>query len=292
MTLTWPTGGVERDLAALAAAVDRLVGSEPHGLRNVYAAGLALPATVAGDRIIAWPSRPSWSGLDLSAALSRVLPGVLTVYEDDGNLAALAEAEAAGCQNLAFLGIGTGVGGGIVLGGQLYSGPRGSAGEIGHLVIDRDGACCTCGRAGCLQAVASGSATLARAERERGRGLLHPAVFDAGLADGAPWAVGAFLETANALAAAVVNLGELLQCAQVRIGGGFGSGVPGLVEAVRGEVARLARSGQQPPMVLRAEHGADASLHGAILLARSAIGPAAARTEQVRLTMTGADHGC
>ncbi|KIF78149.1 hypothetical protein QR77_38845, partial [Streptomyces sp. 150FB] len=130
----WPPGaGVEADLAALASAVSRLAG--PDGLGGVRGAGVALPATVRGGRLVAWPSRPSWAGMRLDTLTERILPGGPVAHEDDGNLAALAEAARTGVADLAYLGLGTGVGGGLVLGGRLHTGPRGGAAEIGHMVV-------------------------------------------------------------------------------------------------------------------------------------------------------------
>ncbi|MET9801736.1 ROK family protein [Streptomyces sp. NPDC006368] len=267
---TWPRGGgADDDLDALASAVSRIAADAgPDGLAGIRAAGLALPATVREGRITTWPSRPSWTGLRLDALLGRVLPEIPVVHEDDGNLAALAEAARTGVPDLAYLGLGTGVGGGIVLGGRLHTGPFGGAAEIGHLLIDPGGAACVCGRTGCLQAVASGTATLARAAALRGTPV-DAAAFRAGLAEGRPWATGPLRQTAAALAVAAVNLGELLQCREVRIGGGFGHGTPGLLGRVRAEVRRLTRPGVDPPAIRRAAHGADASLYGAVLLART-----------------------
>lgn len=262
----WPRGAdADADLEALAAAVSRIAG--PDGLRSVRAAGIALPATVRDGRMAAWPSRPSWTGLRLDTLVERVLPGVPVVHEDDGNLAALAEAVRAEVADLAYLGLGTGVGGGLVLGGLLHTGPRGGAAELGHIVVDPGGPVCVCGRTGCLQSVASGTATLARAATALGAPVT-PETFRAGLAQNRAWAREPLRRTAAALALAVVNLGELVQCAEVRIGGGFGHGVPGLVGAVREETRRLARPGTPLPAVRRAATGARASLHGALLLAR------------------------
>jgi kanosamine 6-kinase len=264
----WPPGAdVETDLAALASAVSRLAG--PDGLGGVRGAGVALPATVRGGRLVAWPSRPSWAGMRLDTLTERILPGGPVAHEDDGNLAALAEAARTGVADLAYLGLGTGVGGGLVLGGRLHTGPRGGAAPIGHQVVEPRGPRCGCGRTGCLQAVASGTATLARAAAALG-GPVTPAAFRAGLAENRAWATEPLRRTARALAVAVVNLGELVQCAEVRIGGGFGHGVPGLVRAVREETRRLARPGTPLPAVRRATAGARASLHGALLLARGA----------------------
>ncbi|MFF3893786.1 ROK family protein [Streptomyces sp. NPDC001812] len=262
----WPAeADADADLAALAGAVSRLVGTG--GPRTVRAAGIALPATVRDGLMVAWPSRPSWAGLRVGTLLERVLPGVPVAHEDDGSLAALAEAAATGARDLAYLGVGTGIGGGLVLGGALHGGPRGGAAEIGHMVVDPGGPVCVCGRVGCLQAVASGTATLARAAALRGAPVA-PDAFRTGLAQECAWARDALRPTVAALSVAVVNLGELVQCAEVRIGGGFGHGVPGLVAAVREGSRRLARPGAPPPAVRRAAAGPRASLRGALLLAR------------------------
>jgi kanosamine 6-kinase len=262
----WAAGAdAEADLAALAEAVFRLTG--PDGPSRVRAAGLALPATVRDGLMVAWPSRPSWAGLQVGALLERVLPGVPVAHEDDGSLAALAEAAASGARDLAYLGVGTGIGGGLVFGGRLHSGPRGGAAEIGHMVVDPGGPVCVCGRVGCLQAIASGTATLARATALLGA-RVTPGSFRAGLAQECAWARQALRPTVAALSVAVINLGELVQCAEVRIGGGFGHGVPGLVASVRRGARLLARPGTPSPAVRRAAAGARASLHGALLLAR------------------------
>lgn len=263
----WPAAAdTEADLAALAGAVRRLTGAD--GPRTVRAAGIALPATVRDGLMVTWPSRPSWTGLRVDALLERVLPGVPVAYEDDGSLAALAEAAATGVRDLAYLGVGTGIGGGLVLGGALLGGPRGGAAEFGHMVVDPGGPVCVCGRVGCLQAVASGPATLARAAALLGAPVT-PDAFRAGLARECAWAGDALRPTVAALSVAVVNLGELVRCADVRIGGGFGLGVPGLVAAVREQTRRLARPGAPPPSVRKAAAGPRSSLRGALLLARA-----------------------
>lgn len=81
--------------------------------------------------------------------------------ENDANCAALAEAKAGagkGFQNVVYLTVSTGVGGGIVINGKLYDGGAGNAGEIGHLCVERDGIECACGKKGCLEKYASGTA--------------------------------------------------------------------------------------------------------------------------------------
>ena len=138
------------DIAVLRAAIRRMC----HGVRAV---GVAVPATLDARGVVcAWPNRPSWVGVDLASLMREAMPPARWSFADDGDLAALAESRAAGCASLVYVGLGTGVGGGAVLDGSLL-GRRGAM-EIGHTIIAPEGPACTCGRLGCLQAIASGPA--------------------------------------------------------------------------------------------------------------------------------------
>lgn len=93
--------------------------------------------------------------------------------DNDANCAALGEATAGAAQNarnMLMVTLGTGVGGGIIIDGKLYTGCNGIAGEMGHIVIQRDGEPCNCGRKGCLEAYASASAFVKFAERALAEG--------------------------------------------------------------------------------------------------------------------------
>ncbi|WP_230205247.1 ROK family protein [Parafrankia elaeagni] len=268
----WSVGApAETDLRDLGAGV-RALCAEWDG--QVTAIGVAMPATVDSDgRVTTWPSRPSWAGLRLGQALRDLVPGAQVALADDGDLAALAEAHHAGAANLVYLGVGTGIGGGIVLGGRLCPGPARGSCEIGHLVIALDGPLCRCGRRGCLQALASGPATLHRATRLRA----HPAgaadaevtypQLQAGWESGESWAREAVEATAQALAGAVTGLTELVRPDLAVIGGGFADGLAGFVDAVAARTEAMARPGH-PAVSVRAAQGGLSSLTGAVLLAR------------------------
>ncbi|WP_051965800.1 ROK family protein [Kitasatospora mediocidica] len=260
-----PSLGVDRDLARLAACVGELTVRTGAPFRAV---GVAMPATVGPDeRVTAWPSRPEWTGLELGRALRGLFPAAAVAWADDGDLAALAEAEAAHCDDLLYLGVGTGVGGGLVLGGRLCPGAGRGSFELGHLVLELDGPTCVCGRRGCLQATASGPATLARAAGLRGA----PVTFDdlrAGLRERRPWAVTALDRTGYALAAAATGVAELLHPRLALIGGGFAAGIPELVDRVAEHLTALARPGLPALPVAPARLGGLSSLRGAVLLAR------------------------
>jgi kanosamine 6-kinase len=262
--LRWAPGSdAEADLRAVADTVRALGVARP----PIGSVGVAVPATLDGSgRVVAWPSRPGWVGVDLAGQLSRILPGAEVRLADDGDLSTLAEANQAGGTDLLYLGVGTGVGGGLFLGGRLLSSRYGPVAEVGHMLVASGTAQCRCGRRGCLQAVASGPAVLARAAQLRGRPV-DTAGLTVGIALGAGWAVGALAEAAGALAAAVVTVCEMVRPALVRIGGGFGHAVPGLTARVAAAVRDLSRPGHPPPAVEPATHGPHSSLVGATLLA-------------------------
>lgn len=266
-TFRWPAGA---DPAADLAVLDDVVTALRVAWGPVDAVGVALPATTdATGTVLTWPGRPSWTGLDFTGALSRLFPGSRTGFADDGDLAALAEARHAGRDTVVYLGVGTGVGGGIVLDGRPV--PAHASAELGHVVVDLAGERCDCGRVGCLQSVASGPATLRRAGRLRGGEVTFEALRD-GLRDGRPWAVEAVHASCTALAATVVSLGELLAFPAAIVGGGFATGLPGFVHLVAHAARLAARPGRPAPVVEAAALGGLSSLHGALCLARDLSG--------------------
>lgn len=94
--------------------------------------------------------------------------GLPTFLDNDANAACLGEklaGVASGSNNFIYLTLGTGIGGGIFADGKIYRGSRGTAAELGHMVIDKDGPLCGCGRRGCLEALASGTALVREASR-------------------------------------------------------------------------------------------------------------------------------
>ncbi|MFI9345018.1 ROK family protein [Streptomyces sp. NPDC052773] len=266
-TFRWSAhGGVADDMAALARTLAEVRRHWPGPLR---AAGVAMPATLdAAGRVTTWPNRPSWAGLDLAAELRAMLPGTEVACADDGDLAALAEARAAGLDDLLYLGIGTGIGGGAVVGGKLFPGSARGSFEIGHLVVDRCGARCDCGRVGCVQSRASGPAILRRAAELRDAPV-EPGELREAWSRQESWAVVAVDEACAVLAAAVVGTAELLHPSAVVVGGGFGDAFPEVTALVERHARALARPGRPAPPHLPARLGGLSSLHGALHLART-----------------------
>ena len=109
---------------------------------------------------------PGWEETPLRDLLQAEL-GVPVAVDNDANVAALGEwrfGAGQGCASLLYVTVSTGIGGGWILGGRIWSGADGMAGEIGHIVVRPGGAACVCGKAGCLEAEACGPAIAAAAQ--------------------------------------------------------------------------------------------------------------------------------
>ncbi|MFZ5652618.1 MAG: ROK family protein [Bacillota bacterium] len=125
------------------------------------------------------PNLPGWTHVPLKRILEEKT-GAPVLLDNDANLAALGEYSfGAGCgsRHMVYVTASTGIGGGLILDGRIYRGAGGGAGEVGHMVIDPLGPLCGCGRKGCLEALASGTAMAARARElvaaGRGRAILR-----------------------------------------------------------------------------------------------------------------------
>jgi glucokinase len=153
-----PTSVLEQMQASMQAAA-ALAGTNTASLASV---GVAAPGPVQADtgRLLYPPNLVGWTDVPLAALLSKRI-GCRVVVENDANAAALGEyvaGQGQGAQSMVYVTVSTGIGGGIVIGGRLYRGMNGAAGEIGHMTLQPNGPRCNCGRLGCLEALASGTA--------------------------------------------------------------------------------------------------------------------------------------
>lgn len=144
----------------------RALISEIKQLGAYQAVGIAVAGTVdPSGTIIAAPNIPL-GGVNFKEILAKKLK-TQVFLDNDANLAAVGEklkGAAKQFQSFVLLTVGTGIGGGIFINGQLYRGSLGAAGEVGHMIIQADGPQCSCGRFGCLEALASGTALEKAAE--------------------------------------------------------------------------------------------------------------------------------
>jgi glucokinase len=237
-----PTQGKPADVAAAIAdgvrEASQTAGVEPASLSGI---GVGSPGLVDESTGVVSSARnlPGWDGsFPLGATLSSEL-GTGVFVGNDVQVATEAEFHlGAGRDYDSLLGVfwGTGVGGGIILDGKPWLG-RGGAGEIGHMVVKIDGAQCTCGRRGCMEAYAGRAAMEARARRwvdrgrrtdlfnlmkERGRTRLTSAIWAHALERGDEVATEIIDKAVAALAAGIASAVNLLDIEAVIIGGGLG----------------------------------------------------------------------
>lgn len=234
-------GGPEAVVEALAAAMADAATSAGTSTRRLRGAGVGSPGSV--DTLKGTVTRagnlPGWEGsFPLASRLGRML-GCPVRLGNDVQVTNLAELRfGAGRQRPSFLGLswGTGVGGSVVLEGREWRG-RGGAGEIGHTVVVRDGAPCTCGRRGCVEAYAGRAAmeltARGRAERgektvlfrimkQQGRPRLTSGVWARALEEEDEMATDLIGGAVRALGAAVASVINLLDIGAVIIEGGLG----------------------------------------------------------------------
>lgn len=156
-----PNDGPGAVLDCICSSIEKITqragatGDDIQGIAVATPGPLAYPEAVVIDS-----PNLQWKSVPLRDELSRRL-GRKVIVEKDTNLAVLGEyyfTTNCRCRNLIYITVSTGIGGGLILNGRLYRGQNGGAGEIGHMVVDPQGRKCKCGRKGCLEAVASGTA--------------------------------------------------------------------------------------------------------------------------------------
>jgi glucokinase len=171
-SITVPTPGSTEKIAVEIISLVRQMASlsmQGDGNLKVAGVGLSVAGTVDFARgiIVESPNLP-YSNFPLRDIVADSC-GLPVFLDNDGNLATLGEksfGNAANAQNIVGLTLGTGIGAGIIIDGQMYRGADGAAAEIGHMVINAHGPQCTCGSFGCFEEMASGRA-LVRIARER-----------------------------------------------------------------------------------------------------------------------------
>lgn len=224
--------------AVVAAMIEAARGAlAAAGVETAAAIGIGAPGPMdpAAGVLLEPPNLIGCENLPLRSIFARRFPGVVVRVENDANAAALGERRfgaGRGCDDLCYVTLSTGVGGGIVSGGRLLHGAGGTAGEVGHMVLDPGGALCHCGLHGCWEALASGTAIARAAEAAiaQGRGAAIRAAAGEQPPDGR--AVDAAAATGDATALRIVadivrynglgfcNLIQLLSPARIVVGGG------------------------------------------------------------------------
>jgi predicted NBD/HSP70 family sugar kinase len=241
--LRLPTGfGPDAVLETAVSAVTQLAALADTTITGFDSIGIGIPGAVDnGTGRVSHAVNLGLDGLDLGAELSRRLGRAVRI-DNDVNAAALGAfhlLDKSSSHSMAYLNLGTGLAAGLVLGGQLWRGSRGTAGEIGHIPVDPAGPECPCGQRGCLEMVASGSAIA----RQWPTGDPKPArALFAAAAAGDPAAMAVKERFVDNVAAAVRILVLTVDVDSVVIGGGLSSLGSALLDDVRRVLERWERS--------------------------------------------------
>lgn len=237
------------------------------------------------QRIEATPNLVDISSFDLHKEVKRAI-GMRVVFDNDANAAAYGEwrcGAARGASDVFYITMGTGIGSGLILGGQLQRGSRGFAGEFGHYKIALNGLECACGGTGCLETQASGPNIVRRVREQL---LSNPSFSISKLAidmegkltaervvqaamENDELAVSVLAETGAILGGALASIINLLNVEVVVIGGGVMSAGEQILSPIREGVRRSTlASAFECCRIVPAELGQDAGIIGAALLAR------------------------
>jgi glucokinase len=283
--------GEPRDPATMieriATAAEKLVGGTDDATLGVGIAAMLRDrrGTVANSPHLRWRDVPF--GEQLAARLGKRF--AVGVY-NDVNAIVWGEAVAGaarGCRDVLGVYVGTGIGGGLIAGGQLVEGVTNCAGEIGHAKVrwDDDALPCACGQRGCIEAYIGGSYLAKRIASELAGGVktaaidlaggianVNPGHVEAAAAQGDEWALALWTEVAPLLGVILANAAAVLNPERLVLGGGLLGRAPVLFELVEAALTVATPVAIMERLtVVQAELGDDAGLVGAAALARDGV---------------------
>lgn len=251
---------------------------------KVKSIGLAAPGPLNPKTgvLFAAPNIPGWINIPLAQIVQSRFE-VPTLLGNDANLAALGEWQfgaGRGYNNLMYITVSTGIGGGVIEDGRLLLGYKGLAGEIGHITIIPDGPVCGCGQRGHLEALASGTAIARYVAEELASGvpssladIPEPSARDVSQAaeQGDPLAKSALARAGTYLGHAIADYLHLYNPQIIILGGGVSQSGPFLMEPLRASIAERVISPEylHGLVITKAALGDDTGLLGALALAQT-----------------------
>ena len=275
---------VADQIKAMADCALETLGRSGYGLKDVKSLGAGLPGVVdPRTGHIAFCPNLGWKDVDFAGEMKKHIDKPVFM-DNDATVAGLAENIAgvsAGAHSSVFLTLGTGVGGGIVIGGKVWSGFHGVGSEIGHMVIEMDGNPCNCGNRGCLERYCSATAIILAARAAVGE---HPDSAIMAKCEGDPMKINAkmvfdaakeddelglklFKDYVKALSLTIVNIIHFLDPEVIALGGGVSKAGDFLLDAVRKEIPNLVMYKAMPfARIELAKLGPDAGIIGAAML--------------------------
>jgi len=260
-----------QDIATATMLVERALAEAGVPRARVIGVGMGLPGPIhattgqTGDSTIL----PGWVGVPAARTMAEAL-GLPVRVENDANLGALGEwrwGAARGCSDVAYVKMATGIGSGLIIRGKPYRGFGGTAGELGHTVIDPTGPICRCGNRGCLEMFAGAPSVLDSLRATHSRDLTVERAIELARA-GDVGCRRAIADAGQAVGAALATLCNLLNPERVVVGGELGAAGELLLPSLREALQRGAiRSAAEDVEVVAGELGPRAEVLGALALA-------------------------
>jgi predicted NBD/HSP70 family sugar kinase len=257
--------------AQLVRRVVQLAGVDTGAIVGV---GMGLPAPIdSGTGKVGAPMiLPGWQGVRAAEMATEVL-GLPVVVDNDANLGALAETlqgAAQGARSAAYVKISGGVGAGLVMDGQIFRGPDGTAGEIGHASLDEYGALCRCGNRGCLETLVRTPVLLSLLEPTHGPDL-SVARMVAMAHDGDTACRRVIVDAGRQVGLAAANMCNLLNPERIVLGGELSQAADLLIEPMRDVISRHGiPSAARRVDIVPAALGSRSQVLGAVALALGA----------------------
>jgi glucokinase-like ROK family protein len=268
--------GTERLVASLC---NELLARHEGARKRLLGVGVAVPSPVdpLRPKQVSDVLLPHWRGRGVMEQL-QATHGVPVLVENDANLGALAEhwwGAGRGLDEFTYVKLGTGVGSGHIIRGEIYRGATGVAGEMGHMVIEPGGLPCSCGNRGCLETLVGTNALLRRVEEllpgfpesQLNSGAVTVGLIEEAAMDGDALAIGLVQDVALDLSAALAGVLNILNPAAVILGGSLARLGPTLMASVQeGVRAQTLVSSVAASRIVASELGPRATAKGAATL--------------------------
>jgi predicted NBD/HSP70 family sugar kinase len=257
-------------LDAAVALIDEVLVTSGVERERLLGAGAALagPIDMATGTVGSSAILPGWVGLSLAQELEARL-GLPVHVDNDANVGALAESVLGvgrGVSEMAYIMLGSGIGAGLIIGGQVYRGSGGTAGEIGHVLVDEHGPLCRCGNRGCLETYAGADALLDLLRRQHGDALTVDGLVQLAR-DGDAACQRVIADAARFVGVAAATLCNQLNPELIVIGGELAQTGPLLLDPLRESIVRYAiPAAAEDVRVVTGELGERAELLGALVL--------------------------
>jgi len=288
-------GTAEEGLAAVTNSIDSLLKLTPEGSKAARSIGICAPGPLDPRTgvVLNPPNVPCWRNFPLAAEIARRY-GASVKLENDAKAAALAETlwgTGRGYRTVFYTCIGTGIGSGMLFDGRIYHGRSGAAAEAGHITIDYNGPRCGCGKKGCIEVLASGTAIGKRARAKLAEGsarktamlelaggnveAVNCEIVGRACAAGDPLAKEILFETIELLAIWLGNIVDLLEPDVMIVGGGVSAMLSPFFGEIQGRLPRWCVNSRclEIPL-LTARYGANSGIAGGAALC---VGQTAAR---------------